>query len=162
MGQVVKYATSIDRLAAEGTRFTRVYAGSTVCAASRCAQMTGLHNGHGRIRDNIPHGTFLRDEDITIAELLRPAGYRTGAVGKWSLGVHRSEGNPNDQGFDDWHGHVDQDQAHFYYPEHLWDNDRVVLLSGNRGEARGQYTHDLFTERALRFIRESKDGPFFL
>jgi arylsulfatase A-like enzyme len=152
----------IDRLAAEGTRFTQVYAGSTVCAPSRCSLMTGLHNGHARIRDNVPGGIALRDDDVTVAEVLRTAGYRTGAVGKWGLGVHGSQGKPNDQGFDDWYGHVDQDQAHFYYPDHLWDNDRVVLLPGNRGEARGQYTQDLFTERALRFIRRSRDGPFFL
>ncbi len=152
----------IDRLAREGMRFTQVYAGSTVCAPSRCCLMTGVHNGHARIRDNIPHGTFLADEDVTLAEVLKQAGYRTGAIGKWSLGVHGSEGKPNDQGFDDWFGHLDQDQAHFYYPHYLWDNDRIRLLPGNRGEKKGQYTHDLFTERALRFIERSKGGPFFL
>jgi len=153
----------LDRMAREGTRFTQAYAGSTVCAPSRCCLMTGVHNGHARIRDNIPHGTFLRDEDVTLAEVLKPAGYRTGAIGKWSLGVHGSEGKPNDQGFDDWFGHLDQDQAHFYYPHYLWDNDRIKLLPGNRGEKRGEYSHDLFTERALEFIEESdRQQPFFL
>ena len=141
---------------------TQTYAGSTVCAPSRCCLMTGMHNGHSRLRDNIPHGTFLRDSDITIAEVLRRAGYRTGCIGKWSLGVHGSEGKPNDQGFDDWFGHLDQDQAHFYYPDYLWDNDRIKLLSGNRGEQKQEYTHDLFTDRALNFIDESKEKPFFL
>ena len=152
----------IDRLAAQGTRFTQVYAGSTVCAPSRCCLMTGVHNGHARVRDNIPHGTFLIDDDVTVAEVLKSAGYRTGAVGKWSLGIHGSEGKPNDQGFDDWFGHLDQDQAHFYYPHYLWDNDRIRLLFGNRGEKKRQYTHDLFTERALEFIEQSKEEPFFL
>ncbi len=161
-GQKRILTPQIDQLAREGMRFTQVYAGSTVCAPSRCCLMTGVHNGHARIRDNIPHGTFLKDEDVTIAEVLKAAGYRTGAVGKWSLGVHGSEGKPNDQGFDDWFGHLNQDQAHFYYPHYLWDNDRVRLLPGNRGEQKKQYTHDLFTERALTFIEESKDGPFFL
>ncbi len=160
-GQQRILTPNLDRLATEGTRFTQVYAGSTVCAPSRCCLMTGMHTGHARIRDNIPHGIFLRSADVTIAEVLKQGGYRTGAVGKWGLGIHGSEGKPNDQGFDDWFGHVDQDQAHYYYPDHLWDNDRVVLLPGNRGEQKKQYTHDLFTERALRFLDESRQ-PFFL
>ncbi len=161
-GQKQILTPNLDRLAAEGTRFTQVYAGSAVCAPSRCCLMTGFHNGHGRIRDNIPHDIYLKKEDVTIAEVLKPAGYRTGAVGKWSLGLHGSEGKPNDQGFDDWFGHLDQDQAHFYYPDHLWDNDRVVLLTGNRGEQKKEYSDDLFTERALKFIDQSKAAPFFL
>ena len=161
-GQKQIQTPNLDRLAAEGMRFTQAYAGSPVCAPSRCCLMTGLHNGHGRIRDNLPLGIYLKKSDVTIAEVLKPAGYRTGAVGKWSLGLHGSEGKPNDQGFDDWFGHLDQDQAHYYYPDHLWDNDRVVLLAGNRGQQKKQYTADLFTERALQFIDQSKSGPFFL
>ncbi len=161
-GQKQILTPHLDRLAAEGTRFTQVYAGSSVCAPSRCCLMTGRHNGHGRIRDNIPHGVFLREEDLTLAEVLKPAGYRTGAIGKWSLGTHPSEGVPERQGFDHFYGHQDQDQAHFYYPDHLWDGGRVVLLPGNRGERRGQYTHDLFTERALEFVGAQREQPFFL
>lgn len=161
-GQRLIRTPNIDRLAAEGTRFTQVYAGSPVCAPSRCSLMTGMHTGHAQIRDNIPHGIFLREQDITIAEILKTAGYRTGAIGKWGLGIHGSEGKPNDQGFDVFYGHQDQDQAHFYYPDHLWDNDRVVLLAGNRGERKQQYTQDLFTGRALDFIRLPGGQPFFL
>lgn len=153
---------NLDRLAAQGTRFTQVYAGSTVCAPSRCCLMTGMNNGHARIRDNIPHGIYLRDEDITLAEVLRPAGYRTGAIGKWGLGVHPTAGTPQRQGFDVFYGYQDQDHAHYYYPDHLWDGDSVVLLPGNRGQQKQQYTHALFTERALKFISESKEKPFFL
>ncbi len=161
-GQMMIQTPHIDRLASEGTRFTQCYAGSSVCAPSRCCLMTGLHNGHSRIRDNIPHGTFLRDEDVTLGEIMQAAGYRTGAIGKWSLGVHGSEGKPNDQGFDAWFGHLDQDQAHFYFPDYLWKNDRIELLRANRAEQKGSYTHDLFTEHALSFIDESAEGPFFL
>jgi len=161
-GQKKILTPNIDRLAGEGMRFTQMYAGAPVCSSSRCSLMTGMHNGNNRIRDNVPHGIFLRDEDITVAEVLRTAGYRTGAIGKWGLGVHGSQGKPNDQGFDEFYGHQDQDQAHFYYPDHLWDNDRVVLLPGNRGERKQQYTHDLFTERALKFISGSHEKPFFL
>lgn len=161
-GQSQIQTPHLDHLAANGTRFTQVYAGSSVCAPSRCCLMTGKHNGHSRIRDNIPHDVTLQDEDVTLAKVLKKAGYRTGAIGKWSLGVHPSAGQPNNQGFDFFYGHQDQDQAHFYYPDHLWENDRVVLLPGNRGERKQQYTQDLFTERALQFIRETKNQPFFL
>lgn len=153
---------NLDRLAATGARFTQVYAGSSVCAPSRCCLMTGMHNGHSRIRDNIPHNVTLREEDVTIAEVLRDAGYRTGAIGKWSLGTHPSPGTPDRQGFEMFYGHQDQDQAHFYYPDHLWDNNRVILLPGNRGEKKEQYTQDLFTGRALEFVKEDASRPFFL
>ncbi|MEN3941699.1 arylsulfatase [Prosthecobacter sp. SYSU 5D2] len=161
-GQKQILTPHLDRLAAQGTRFTQVYAGSSVCAPSRCCLMTGMHNGNARIRDNIPHGVTLQDEDVTIGKVLKTADYRTGAIGKWSLGVHPSPGQPDNQGFDFFYGHQDQDQAHFYYPDHLWENNRVVLLPGNRGERKQQYTQDLFTERALHFISEPSDRPFFL
>ena len=115
-GQKEIQTPHIDSIAHEGTRFTQVYAGSSVCAPSRCALMTGLHNGHGRIRDNIPHGVFLQPDDLTVAEVLKQAGYRTGAIGKWSLGNPGSWGVANYQGFDRFFGHLNQDQAHFYYP----------------------------------------------
>lgn len=152
----------LDRLAAHGARFTQVYAGSSVCAPSRCCLMTGMHNGHSRIRDNVPHDVALLEEDITIAEVLKTAGYRTGAIGKWSLGTYPSSGTPERQGFEMFYGHQDQDQAHFYYPDHLWDRNRVVLLPGNRGEKKQQYTQDLFTGRALEFVRQESKQPFFL
>ncbi len=161
-GQKRIQTPNIDRLAREGTRFTQCYAGSSVCAPSRCTLMTGKHNGHGRIRDNIPHYVFLRPDDLTVAEVLKQAGYTTGAIGKWSLGNPGSWGIPNYQGFDDWFGHLNQDQAHFYYPDYLWDNNRVRLLSGNRAGKTGDYTHDLFTERALQFINKNSTNPFFL
>jgi len=153
---------NIDRLADEGTRFTQCYSGSTVCAPSRCCLMTGMHGGHARIRDNIPHEIFLRPDDVTVAEVLKQAGYATGAIGKWSLGEPGSWGVANYQGFDYFYGHLNQDQAHFYYPDYLWENDKVKLLFGNRGGKRNEYTHDLFTEHALRFIEEHADDPFFL
>lgn len=161
-GQKKILTPNIDRLAAEGTRFTQCYAGSTVCAPSRSCLMTGTHGGHTRLRDNIPHGVFLQPDDVTIAEVLKTAGYTTGAIGKWSLGEAGSWGVPNYQGFDDWFGHLNQEQAHFYYPDYLWENNTIKLLSGNRGEQKRQYTHDLFTERALSFIEAHKQEPYFL
>ncbi|MCK5465655.1 MAG: sulfatase-like hydrolase/transferase, partial [Bacteroidales bacterium] len=99
-GQDKIQTPNIDKLAREGMRFLQAYAGSTVCAPSRCSLMTGMHNGHNRIRDNIPHGVFLQPDDFTLAELLKQAGYRTGGIGKYSLGNPGSWGVPNNQGFD--------------------------------------------------------------
>ena len=161
-GQEKIQTPNIDKLASEGMRFTHAYAGSTVCAPSRCSLMTGKHNGHNRLRDNIPHGTFLQPDDFTIAEMLKQAGYTTGGMGKWSLGNPGSWGVPHFQGFDYYYGHFNQDQAHFYYPDYLWENDKIDLLTGNRAEKKQEYTHDLFTEKAINFIIKNKSNPFFL
>jgi arylsulfatase A-like enzyme len=161
-GQKQIQTPNLDRMAAEGTRFTQCYSGSPVCAPSRCCLMTGLHTGHARIRDNVPHEIFLRPDDVTVAEVLKQAGYATGAIGKWSLGEPGSWGIANYQGFDYFYGHLNQDQAHFYYPDYLWENDKIKLLFGNRAGKTNEYTHDLFTERALQFIDTHADDPFFL
>ena len=161
-GQEKIQTPNIDRLAAEGMRFTQAYAGSTVCAPSRCALMTGLHNGHGRVRDNIPHGVFLRPDDFTVAELLKQAGYATAGYGKWSLGNPGSWGIPLYQGFDRYFGHLNQDQAHQYYPDYLWDDDKVRLLMENREDKHTLYTADLFADEAVEFIDENRERPFFL
>ncbi len=150
----------IDRIGAEGMRFTQSYAGSTVCAPSRCCLMTGLDTGHARIRGNarVP----LRPTDVTVARLLKSAGYRTGIIGKWGLGNAGSTGIPNLQGFDEWFGYLDQQHAHSYYPDHLWENQEERILPGNLG-TRQQYSHDLFTERALNFLEKNGGArPFFL
>lgn len=173
-GQDKILTPNIDLLAKEGMRFTQAYAGSSVCAPSRSSLMTGFHNGHNRVRDNLPHGVYLRPNDFTLAELFASAGYTTGGVGKWGLGEPGTWGLPNQQGFDYWYGHINQDQAHFYYPDYLWENNKLVLLQemvmenevgkikGNRGGENTFYTHDLFTEKAARFIGENKENPFFL
>lgn len=151
----------IDRLAGEGLRFTQAYANGAVCTPSRSSLMTGMHNGHSIARDNVPHyPTYLKDGDITVAEILKEAGYRTGGIGKWSLGDAHTEGSALNQGFDSWFGYLNQDHAHYYYPEYLDDNEGRLQLTGN-SLSREHYSHDLLTERALKFIRESKDEPFF-
>src|SRR5689334_18254550 len=151
---------NIDRIASEGVRFTQAYAGSTVCAPSRCALMTGLHTGHGRIRGNDRSG--LQPTDTTIASLLKRAGYATGLVGKWGLGAACSPGVPNRQGFDYFFGYLDQRHAHTYYPTSMWENEAEFFLDRNFGDHRTQYSQDLFTERALRFLDQHKSEPFFL
>jgi arylsulfatase A len=150
---------NIDRLAQEGMRFTQHYAGSTVCAPSRCALMTGLHTGRCYIRGNReikPEGQEpLPDYAVTVAQLLGQAGYTTGAFGKWGLGNPGSVGEPNQQGFDEFFGYNCQRQAHTYYPTHLWHNQTKVPLDGKT------YAHDLITYRALAFIRSHAAKPFF-
>ncbi len=156
---------NLDRLATQGMRFTQVYAGSTVCAPSRCALMTGQHTGHCTIRGNalVP----LRPEDVTVAEVLRAAGYVTGLIGKWGLGEPETSGLPNRQGFDYFFGYLNQHHAHNYYPDYLWRNETKVLFSenvvkGGVATRRAVYSHDLITQEALAFIEKHKARPFFL
>jgi arylsulfatase A-like enzyme len=159
-GQKVIRTPHLDRMAAEGMRFTQFYAGSTVCAPSRCCLMTGLHTGHARIRGNacLP----LEPQDVTMAEVFRKAGYATGIVGKWGLGEPDTTGIPNRQGFDEWFGFLNQTLAHNYYPPTLWRNEQEITLKGNLEGKRTQYCHDLFTEEALSFVERHKGRPFFL
>ena len=160
-GQKLIKTPNIDKLAQTGLRFTSAYAGGPVCTPSRSVLMTGQHNGHTAARDNIPHyHTYLQASDTTIAEVLKQAGYRCGGVGKWSLGDAGTVGRATNKGFDMWFGYLNQDHAHYYYPEYLDDNDDRLELAGNT-ELRQNYSHDLLVERALRFIKESKNGPFF-
>src|SRR5579859_7510994 len=120
-GQTRILTTNLDKMAAEGIRFTDFYAGSTVCAPSRCALMTGFHTGHAFIRGN--GNQCLREEDVTIAELLRKAGYHTGCIGKWGLGNENTTGTPRAKGFDEFAGYLDHVHAHDYYTDHLWRSD---------------------------------------
>ncbi len=160
-GQKKVKTPNLDRLAAEGMRFTDHYSGSTVCAPSRNCLMTGEHTGHAWLRGNQRHP--LRKEDVTVAELLKRAGYATGCVGKWGLGMNGTTGAPNRQGFDLFFGFVNQSRAHFYYPPHVWRNEEKVSLEGNDVKRQsGQYVHDLFTGEALEFVRDNRTGPFFL
>jgi arylsulfatase A-like enzyme len=161
---------NIDRMAAQGVRFTQFYAGSTVCAPSRCVLMTGLHLGHCYIRGN---GKInLRPSDITVAEVLKQAGYTNGLFGKWGIGHEGSTGVPTKQGFDNFFGYLDQHHAHNYYPTFLVRNETRVTLpnvvpgEGQYGQGvaikKMQYSHDLIAEELLSFIDRNKDRPFFL
>ncbi|MBI3417366.1 MAG: arylsulfatase [Verrucomicrobia bacterium] len=159
-GQKKIKTPNLDRLAAEGIRFTQCYAGSTVCAPSRCSLMTGRHTGHAWIRGN---GTqALRSNDVTVAEVLRQAGYRTGAFGKWGLGLEDSDGTPNKKGFEEWLGYLDQTLAHNYYPTQLWRNENRLLFEKNLNDKKGEYSHELFERAATNFITLNTNRPFFL
>ncbi len=160
-GQRLIATPQIDRLAAQGIRFTQAYAGGPVCTSSRSVLMTGLHNGHTPARDNVPHyRSYLEKDDVTIAEILSGAGYRCGGVGKWSLGDAGTIGRATNQGFHKWFGYLNQDHAHYYFPEYLDDDDGRLELLGNTA-TRKHYSHNLLTEQCLNFIRESQNTPFF-
>jgi arylsulfatase A len=162
-GQQKIKTPNIDQLAAEGVQFSQCYAGAPVCAPSRSVLMTGLHSGHTAIRGNFGSGgTPLYDEDVTVAEVLKSAGYTTGLFGKWGLGDVNTTGVPNKQGFDQFFGYLNQVHGHYYYPYYLWENEKKYLLPGNEGGKREQYTHDVIVEKAMRFIDQNKDSPFFL
>ncbi len=160
-------------MAREGTRFTRCYAGSTVCAPSRSVLMTGRHTGHTTVRGNFGVGGVrglgggtgrvpLRAEDVTVAEVLSRAGYVTGMSGKWGLGEPGTTGEPNARGFHQWFGFLNQRRAHNHYPEFLWNNQERVVLPKNRNGQELTYSHDLFTTFALDFVKRHQGERFFL
>lgn len=150
----------IDQLAREGMRFTQAYAGSTVCAPSRCCLMTGKHTGHAFIRGN--KRVSLRPQDVTMAEVLQKQGYRTGLFGKWGLGTAVSTGTPNRKGFDEFYGYLDQQHAHNYYPHTLWHNEEEVNVVKNWGPKPSAYSHDLIQEQALQWLgKQTPERPFF-
>lgn len=177
-GQTVIQTPRLDEMAAEGMRFTHFYAGATVCAPSRSVLMTGQHHGHTRVRGNAgrtnPSAQALLDEDVTVAEVLSAAGYRTALYGKWGLGdVGEAEsGLPRKQGFDEFYGYLSQHRAHNHFPEYLWENETKVSLKnvvepvgefgGGYATEQVEFADDLFAERALEFVSRDDAAPFFL
>ncbi|MCA9246806.1 MAG: sulfatase-like hydrolase/transferase [Planctomycetales bacterium] len=161
MGNPNIQTPNIDRMAAEGVRFTQGLAGSSVCAPTRCCLMTGKHAGHTSVRVN-GGGTPLRAEEQTIASVLKQAGYATGGFGKWGCGGRGSTGVPEKHGFDTFVGYYDQVHAHSYYPPYIIHNSEELPLEGNHGGSKGQtYSQYVIFDRAVEFIRNNKDQPFF-
>tara|TARA_R110002049_G_scaffold72490_6_gene187440 strand:- start:146200 stop:147768 length:1569 start_codon:yes stop_codon:yes gene_type:complete len=166
---------TFDRLCREGMKFTNHYSGSCVCAPTRCVLMTGLHTGHARRRDNTAQAlikelsatngralVFLENEDVTVAEALKAAGYVTGGIGKWGLGNPGFDGVPENQGFDYWYGYLDQVHAHDHFPPEIWDGGKMVKIPENENGNQGVYIPYRQEEKTLEFIRENKDKEFFL
>jgi len=175
-GQKLIQTPQLDRMAKEGMKFTQFYAGATVCAPSRSVLMTGQHHGHTRVRGNAgPEGAgpqMLRAEDVTVAEVLKQAGYTTALIGKWGLGMPGDEGVPNKQGFDYFLGYLSQHHAHNHFPDYLWRNDERIPLpnkvtpvadaGGGYASDAILYADDFFTDEALKFVARHQDRPFFL
>ncbi|WP_243739332.1 arylsulfatase [Flavicella sediminum] len=164
-GQEKFNTPNIDKLASEGILFTQHYSGSTVCAPSRSALLTGMHTGHTVVRGNKemePEGQYpIPDNTYTLAEAMKTAGYKTGAFGKWGLGFPGSEGDPISQGFDVFYGYNCQRLGHHYFPDHLWSNKDSIVLSGNAGLLRTEYAPTLIHDKTLEFIENNKEKPFF-
>lgn len=189
-GQQKIKTPNLDQLAMEGIRFTQHYTSAPVCAPARCMLLTGKHSGHSYIRGNYELGGFedlkeggqmpLPEETFTIAHLMKSAGYATGAIGKWGLGMSNTTGDPNKQGFDYFNGYLDQKQAHNFYPTHLWENGKWDTLANTWiqvhkplpltetnpaafGYYKGkEYSLDKMVNKTFAFIQKNKNNPFFL
>lgn len=189
-GQTQIKTPNIDRIAEEGIKFTEAYAGNAVCAPSRSCLMQGKDPGHARVRDNSYKGyrESLQPGDLTVAALLQKAGYVTGIFGKWGLSNYNQPGLPNDMGFDEFFGYLNQQHAHNYYPQFLYHNKTRVYYPENgdhyklenyavpnpydsEGKAhplgiadpsKAKYAFDEYASRGLDFVRKNKDKPFFL
>jgi arylsulfatase A len=191
-GQQKIKTPNLDKMAKEGMRFTQHYTSTPVCAPARCMLLTGRNGGRSYIRGNYELGQFadsleggqmpLPEGTFTIGHLMQQAGYKTGAIGKWGLGLHTNTGDPNKQGFDYFYGYLDQKQAHSYYPTHLWENGKwdklknpVIDVHKQLAKAKDkitpadlevykgqEYAIDNMTGKAVKFIQENKNAPFFL
>ena len=166
-GQKLIQTPNLDRMAAEGMRFTQAYCGTSVCAPSRSSLMTGLHMGHCPVRANratppegqmpLPAGTY------TVAKLFHDQGYATAAMGKWGMGMFDTTGSPLKLGFDHFFGYNCQSHAHSYFPTYLYNDDRRFELTGNDGMGVGKtYAQNLIADDMLAWVRRQKDKPFFL
>jgi len=164
-GQEKIETPNIDKLAAQGLKFTQFYSGSTVCAPARTTFLTGMHTGHTPVRGNKsfkPEGqTPLPASALSLATVLQQHGYATAAFGKWGLGYITTTGDPNKKGFDEFFGYNCQSLAHNYYPDHLWNNHQRIDLPENEKE-KTVYSGDLIHQQALEYIKNNKGKPFFL
>ena len=176
-GQTKFTTPHLDKMASEGIRFTSAYAGSTVCSPSRAALMLGQHTGHLNLRGNSAKAT-LRADELTVAEVLKAAGYRTCLLGKWGLTGAGLPGLPQKKGFDEFMGYLSNQEAHDYYPASIWRYyasqpgqegfDGRTQLPANAAGAKGTYLPDLCTKAALNYLRINKPDsfnqyrPFFL
>lgn len=159
-GQKLIRTPRMDRMAAEGTRYLQAYSGTSVCAPSRASLMTGLHIGHCPVRANReikPEGQFpLPEGTVTVARLLKDAGYATACTGKWGMGMFDTAGSPLKVGFDHFYGYNCQRHAHSYFPSYLYSDDKRVELDGKT------YAQNLIQKDTLDWIRKQKERPFFL
>jgi len=165
-GQKLIRTPYLDRMAAEGTRYTQAYCGTSVCAPSRSSLMTGLHMGHCPVRANReiqPEGQLpLPAETLTVAQVLKQAGYATACMGKWGMGMFDTTGSPLRKGFDHFFGYNCQRHAHSYFPTYLYRDDQRFELRENVAGAKKTYAQDLIQNDVLDWVRGHREGPFFL
>jgi len=156
------HTPTLDELARRGTRFTQFYVGAPVCSPSRAALLTGRYPQRAGVPGNVGATNGLPNEQVTIAEVLKRAGYATAIFGKWHLG-HARQMSPLAQGFDEFFGHKHgciDNYSHFFYwsgpnVHDLWRNDKEVHEDGT-------FFPDLVVREAKRFLKANARRPFFL
>ncbi|MEI6645820.1 MAG: arylsulfatase [bacterium] len=166
-GQQKIKTPNLDKMAAEGVRFTQAYSGTTVCAPSRTSLMTGLDMGHSPVRANreIAKGQGqmpLPEKTVTVAQLLKQQGYATACMGKWGMGMFDTTGSPLKKGFDRFYGYNCQRHAHSYFPEYLYNNDKLIDLPENKGGNKKTYADQLIQKNVLAWVEQQGAKPFFL
>jgi arylsulfatase A-like enzyme len=149
----------LDRLAGGGIRFTQAYSGNTVCSPSRVSLFTGRD---GRLMDNNSNTVQLRDIDVTIAHVLKHAGYDTALFGKYSIGSQMGVTDPLAMGFDSWYGMYSILEGHRQYPHFLWRNGKRLRIEANEGGKKGAYAQELFAKEAIDYIKQAHTNPFFV
>lgn len=166
-GQKIIQTPRLDRMGREGTRYTQAYCGTAVCAPSRTSLITGLHSGHAPVRGNweVPgEGQLpLPASTVTVAQVLKTAGYATAVAGKWGMGMFDTTGSPLKKGFDHQIGYNCQRHAHSYFPTFLYRDGVRFDLPGNDGVGVGAtFAQDVIQNDVLQWVRAQKDKPFFL
>lgn len=165
-GQKLIQTPNIDRLSKEGTRYLSAYSGTSVCAPARSSFFTGLHMGHCPTRANRelqPEGQRpLPPDTVTIAKILKSAGYSTATMGKWGMGMFDTSGSPFKNGVDHFFGYNCQRHAHSYFPPYLYNDDQRFEIPENKGGKQVVYAQNLIQKDVLNWVDEHSDGPFFL
>jgi|GEM_PF-22252 len=163
-GQKYTKTPHLDQLCKEGMKFTNHHSGSTVCAPSRACLLTGLHTGHVYVRGNGDYQLRPDDQDITIARLLKNAGYHTAKVGKSGTGCNTEVGHSNAKGFDFFYGFNGHGAAHHYFPPEVYRNSEKITFPNNKKHTGDVYIHDEFMKELTGYLEERKKDsqPFFL
>ena len=165
-GQKLIQTPNLDRLCKEGTRYTSAYTGTSVCAPARSSFFTGLHTGHCPTRANRelkPEGQRpLPADTVTVAEILKSAGYKTATIGKWGMGMFDTTGSPFKNGVDHFYGYNCQRHAHSYFPTYLYNDAKRFEIPENAGGAKKVYAQELIQNDVLKWVGENADEPFFL
>ncbi|MCX7007864.1 MAG: arylsulfatase [Kiritimatiellaeota bacterium] len=159
-GNPILKTPNMDRLAREGVQFTNFHVDS-YCTPTRSALMTGRYSHRVGGWGTVNGRNMLRDDEVTMADVFRHNGYRTGHFGKWHLGTNYPY-RPIDRGFDEWLGHGDGGTG---CTTDYWGNDRVndhYIHNGQwETQPRPGFEGDVFFDAAMQFIRENKTRPFF-
>ncbi len=165
-GQKLIQTPNLDRLCNEGTRYLSAYTGTSVCAPARSSFFTGLHMGHCPTRANREIGSEgqrpLPPSTVTIAKLLKAAGYNTATMGKWGMGMFDTSGSPFKNGVDHFFGYNCQRHAHSYFPDYLYNDDQRFEIPENHGGKKRVYAQELIQQDVLRWIDQNSSDPFFL